>query len=115
MEKYLYFTVSKSTASNLLNANAQIAMVPTLAIQAFDCPSSTTTKIYVGPRDGAGTPEDSITLTHAANAHKSVIHSVVQMINADKNKSPFVVVADTFNEIFNIEGVTDVAIVSPDN
>lgn len=115
MEKYLYFTVSKATASNALDGGAEIAMVPTSAIKAFDCPSSTTTKIYVSPRDGAGTPEDSITLTHAANAHKSVIHSVVQMINADKNKSPFVVVADTFNEIFNIEGVTDVAIVSPDN
>ena len=115
MEKYLYFTVSKSTASNELNGGAEISMVPTSAIQAFDCPSSTTTKIYVGPRDGGGTPEDSITLTHAANAHNSVIHSLVQLINADKNKSPFVVAADTFNGIFNIKGVTDVAIVSPDN
>ena len=46
--------------------------------------------------------------------HTKVIHSLVQLVNADKNKSPFVVAADLKNGVFNIEGVTGVDITSED-
>lgn len=110
MEKYLYFT---STTGDI-NANAEVAMYPSSSIRAIECPSATTTKLYVAPRDGSVSTEDSVVLTHADGAHKSVIHSLVQLINADKNKSPFVVAADLKNGVFNIEGVTGVAITSAD-
>lgn len=110
MEKYLYFT---STTGDI-NATNEVALYPTSALRAFETQSATQTNIYVAPRDGSGETEDTITLTHADGAHKSVMYSLVQLINADKNKSPFVVAADLKNGVFNIEGVTSVTITSVD-
>ena len=66
------------------------------------------------PRDGTGSTEDKVTLTHADLDHKNVMNALVAMINAQKNNDPFVVVADAQNSIFNINGVTAVTISSAD-
>ena len=76
--------------------------------------ATTTTDILLVPRDGTGTTEDKVTLTHADLDHKNVMNSLVAMINAQKNNDPFVVVADAQNSIFNIDGVTAVTITSAD-
>lgn len=110
MEKYLYFTATTGD----INANAEVAMYPSSSIRAIETGSATETSIYLTPRDGSISTEDTVTLTHADGAHKSVMHSLVQLINADKNKSPFVVAADLHNGVFNIEGVTSVGISSAD-
>jgi len=110
MERFLYFV--KTTDAP--DANAELAMYPTSSVTAIEAATATTTDIIVVPRDGTGTTEDKVTLTHADLDHKNVMNALVAMINAQKNNDPFVVVADAQNSIFNIDGVTAVSITSPD-
>ena len=112
MERYLYFTNPNSGAPD---GNQELALYPTSSILAIFASSATETKINMLPRDGAGTAEDIIRLTHADGDHKAVMNALVAMINAEKNNNPFVVVADKENGIFNISGVTAVHITSNDN
>ena len=86
MERYLYFTNPDSGAPD---ANAELAMYPTSSVTAIFAASATTTTINFVPRDGTGSTEDVVTLTHADGDHKSVIGALVSMINAEKNNSPF--------------------------
>jgi hypothetical protein len=111
MERYLYFTNPDSGAPD---ANAELAMYPTSSVTAIFAASATTTTINFVPRDGTGSTEDVVTLTHADGDHKSVIGALVSMINAEKNNSPFQVVSDKEKSIFNISGVTACAITSAD-
>ncbi len=111
MERYLYFTNPNSGAPD---ANAELAMYPTSSVTAIFAASATTTTINFVPRDGTGTTEDVVTLTHADGDHKAVIGALVSMINAEKNNSPFQVVSDKENSIFNISGVTGCSITSAD-
>ena len=110
MEKFLYFT----TTTGDIDDNQEVALYPVSNLTSFNCNSATTTRLNFVPRDGSFSTEDVVELTHADGAHISVIHSVVQLINADKNKSPFIVAADKKNGVFNIEGVTSVTISSAD-
>tara|TARA_Y100000592_G_C5425042_1_gene295254 strand:- start:535 stop:867 length:333 start_codon:yes stop_codon:yes gene_type:complete len=110
MERYLYFV--KTTDAP--DATQEVALYPTSSVTAIEVASATTTDILLVPRDGTGTTEDKVTLTHADLDHKNVINSLVAMINAQKNNDPFVVVADAQNSIFNIDGVTAVSISSAD-
>jgi hypothetical protein len=110
MEKFLYFT----TTVGDINDTQEVALYPVSNLTSFNCPTATTTVLNFVPRDGTFTTEDVVTLEHADGAHKSVIHSVVQLVNADNNKSPFIVAADKKNGVFNIEGVTSVTVSSAD-
>jgi hypothetical protein len=110
MERFLYFV--KTTDAP--DANAELAMYPTSSVTGIDAISLTQTNIRLVPRDGTGTTEDNVTLTHASGDNKNVMNALVAMINAQKNKDPFVVVADAQNSIFNIDGVTAVSITSAD-
>jgi hypothetical protein len=110
MERYLYFTTTTGTLDN----NAEVAMYPTSSVTAINAASATTTRINMVPRDWAGTTEDVVTLTHIDGDHKNVMTALVAIINAEKNNNPFAVVADEFNGIFNITGVTNCAVVSAD-
>ena len=112
MERYLYFTNPNDTGAP--NANAEVALYPTSAVTAIFAASLTTTTINFVPRDGAGTAEDVITLTHASGDNKNVMDALVAMINAEKNNSPFQIVSDKENSVFNISGVTACAITSAD-
>jgi hypothetical protein len=112
MERYLYFT--NPNDSGAPNANAELAMYPTSSITAIFAASATTTTINFVPRDGTGTTEDVVTLTHADGDHKNVMNALVAMINAEKNNSPFQVVSDKEKSVFNISGVTACAITSAD-
>ena len=110
MERYLYFV--KTTDAP--DATQEVALYPTSSVTAIEAASATTTDILLVPRDGSGTTEDKVTLTHADLDHKNVMNALVAMINAQKNNDPFVVVADAQNSIFNINGVTAVSIASTD-
>ena len=110
MERYLYFVKT----SDAPDATQEVALYPTSAVTAIEVASATTTDILFVPRDGVGTAEDKVTLTHADLDHKNVMNALVAMINAQKNNDPFVVVADAQNSIFNIDGVTAVGITSAD-
>ena len=110
MERYLYFV--KTTDAP--DATQEVALYPTSSVTAIEVASATTTDIILVPRDGTGTTEDNVTLTHASGDNKNVINALVAMINAQKNNDPFVVVADAQNSIFNIDGVTAVSITSAD-
>jgi|TARA_R110000823_G_scaffold299708_1_gene420434 hypothetical protein len=112
MERYLYFTNPNDAGAP--NANAELAMYPTSSVTAIFAASATTTTINLVPRDGTGTTEDVVTLTHVDGDHKNVIGALVAMINAEKNNSPFVVIADKEKGVFNINGVTACAITSAD-
>jgi len=112
MERYLYFTNPNDTGAP--NANAELAMYPTSSVTAIFAASATTTTINFVPRDGTGSSEDVVTLTHTDGDHKNVIGALVSMINAEKNNSPFQVVSDKENGVFNINGVTACAITSAD-
>jgi hypothetical protein len=111
MERYLYFTNPNSGAPD---ANQELAMYPTSSVTAIFASDATHTTINMIPRDGTFQFEDTVILTHADGDHKNVMGALVSMINAEKNNSPFVVVADTENGVFNINGVTACAITSAD-
>tara|TARA_R100001163_G_C5041514_1_gene179548 strand:+ start:393 stop:734 length:342 start_codon:yes stop_codon:yes gene_type:complete len=113
MEKYLYFVDTSGNAAP--SGNQQMAMYPTSSVLAIFAASATETRINLLPRDGAGTAEDLVKITHADGDHKAVMSALVAMINSEKNNNPFVVVGDKENGIFNIAGVTDVDITSNDN
>ena len=113
MERYLYFV--KTTDAP--DANGEVAMFPTSSLSIIEPKEDSTGKTMLRfvPRDGTGTTEDSVELDHADGDHKRVFNGVVALINAQKNKDPFVVAADDENSIYNIDGVTAVtAITSPD-
>lgn len=110
MERYLYFTTTTGTLDN----NAEVAMYPTSSVTAIFAASATTTTINMVPRDGVVTAEDYVTLTHSNGDHKNVMSALVAIINAEKNNNPFTVVADKFNGIFNITGVTSCTVASTD-
>jgi hypothetical protein len=110
MERYLYFTTTTGTLDN----NAEVAMYPTSSVTAIFAASATHTTINMIPRDGTVSTEDVVTLTHGNGDHKNVMGALVSMINAEKNNNPFTVVADEFNGIFNITGVTNCAVTSAD-
>jgi len=112
MERYLYFTNPNDTGAP--DTNLELAMYPTSSVTAIFAASATTTTINFVPRDGTGTSEDKVVLTHSDGDHKNVMGALVSMINAEKNKSPFQVVSDKEKSIFNISGVTACAITSPD-
>ena len=112
MERYLYFTNPNDTGAP--DANGELAMYPTSSVTAIFAASAITTTINFVPRDGTGTTEDVVTLTHADGDHKNVMGALVSMINAEKNNSPFQVVSDKEKSIFNISGVTACAITSAD-
>ena len=112
MERYLYFT--NPNDSGAPNANAELAMYPTSSVTAIFAASATTTTINFVPRDGTSTTEDLVTLTHADGDNKNVMNELVAMINAEKNNSPFQVVADKEKSVFNISGVTACAITTAD-
>jgi len=112
MERYLYFTNPDDTGAP--NTNAELAMYPTSSVTNIFAASAITTTINFVPRDGTGTTEDLVTLTHADGDHKNVMSALVAMINAEKNNSPFQVVSDKEKSIFNISGVTACTITSAD-
>tara|TARA_R100000458_G_C8260719_1_gene236248 strand:+ start:1309 stop:1647 length:339 start_codon:yes stop_codon:yes gene_type:complete len=112
MERYLYFTNPDDTGAP--NQTNEIAMYPTSAVRAIIAASATTTTIDLVPRDGTISSEDTVTLTHADGDHKNVMSELAAMINAEKNNSPFQVVSDKENEVFNITGVTGCTISSAD-
>jgi len=112
MERYLYFTNPNDTGAP--DATQELAMYPTSAVANIFASDATHTTINMIPRDGIGTAEDTVILTHADGDHKNVMGALVSMINAEKNNSPFVVVADKENGVFNINGVTACAITSAD-
>tara|TARA_R110002096_G_scaffold394548_1_gene589841 strand:+ start:221 stop:559 length:339 start_codon:yes stop_codon:yes gene_type:complete len=112
MERYLYFTNPNDTGAP--DANQELAMYPTSAVTAIFASDATHTTINMVPRDGIGTAEDTVILTHTDGDHKNVMGALVSMINAEKNNSPFVVVADKEKGVFNINGVTACAITSAD-
>ena len=112
MERYLYFT--NPNDANAPNTNVELAMYPTSSVTAIFAASATTTTINLVPRDGTGTTEDTVVLTHTDGDHKNVIGALVAIINAEKNNSPFAVVSDKENLIYNISGVTSCAITSAD-
>ena len=113
MERYLYFVKPASAP----DANGELAMFPTSAITSIEPSDASTSRTILRfiPRDGTGTTEDAIQLDHADGDHKRVFNGIVALVNAQKNKDPFVVAADDENSIYNIDGVTAVnAITSPD-
>tara|TARA_R100000951_G_C2628989_1_gene177006 strand:- start:759 stop:1091 length:333 start_codon:yes stop_codon:yes gene_type:complete len=110
MERYLYFVKT----SDAPDATQEVALYPTSSVTAIEGGSSTSTVVRLVPRDGSGTTEDKITLSHGVNNQKVVMNSLVSLINAQKNKDPFVVAFDAENDIINIEGVTAVSIASAD-
>jgi len=110
MERFLYFV--KTTDAP--DATQEVALYPTSSVTSIEPGSATTTVINLVPRDGSGTTEDTVTLTHTDGDHKNVINGLVSIINAQKNNDPFAVVADAQNSTFNIAGVTAVAISSAD-
>ncbi len=110
MERYLYFTNPNDTGAP--NATQELAMYPTSAVTCIFAASATTTTINLVPRDGTVSTEDVVTLTHADGDHKNIMGALVSMINAEKNNSPFQVVSDKENGVFNINGVTACAITS---
>lgn len=114
MERYLYFTNPNDTGAP--DSNAEVAMYPTSSVTAIFAASATTTTINLVPRDGAaaGDDHDTIVLTHTSGGHKVVMDELVSMINAEKNNSPFQVVSDKENSVFNLTGVTACAITSAD-
>jgi hypothetical protein len=112
MERYLYFCNPDDTGAP--NTTGEVAMYPTSSVTNIFAASATTTTINFVPRDGTGTTEDKVVLTHADGDHKNVMNALVSMINAEKNNSPFQVVSDKENSVFNITGVTACAITSAD-
>lgn len=113
MERFLYFVKPASAP----DANGELAMFPTSAITSIE-PSEVSTGrtiLRFVPRDGTGTTEDLVELDHADGDHKRVFNGIVALVNAQKNKDPFIVAADDENSIYKIDGVTAVnAITSPD-
>ena len=79
MERYLYFTNPNDTGAP--DTNAELAMYPTSSVTNIFAASATTTTINFVPRDGTGTTEDVVTLTHADGDHKNVMGALVSMIN----------------------------------
>jgi hypothetical protein len=112
MERYLYFTNPSGSAAP--DGGTELAMYPTSSVTNIFAASATTTTINFVPRDGTGSSEDLVTLTHTDGDHKNVMGALVSMINAEKNNSPFQVVSDKEKSIFNITGVTACAITSAD-
>lgn len=112
MERYLYFT--NPNDSGAPNAAGELAMYAVSNCNGFFARGATTTTVSFVPRDGTGSTEDYVTLTHADGDHKNVFNALVEMINARKNKSPFQVVSDKENSIFNISGVTACTITTAD-
>ena len=112
MERYLYFCNPDDTGAP--NTTGEVAMYPTSSVTNIFAASATTTTINFVPRDGTGSSEDVVTLTHTDGDHKNVIGALVSMINAEKNNSPFQVVSDKEDGVFNINGVTACAITSAD-
>ena len=108
MEIYLYFTDSAAYG------NADLALYPTSSVTAVFAASATTTTINFVPRDGTGTTEDVITLTHDDGDHKAVMNDLVAIINAERNNSPFAVVCDAINGVYNVGSVSSLAITSAD-
>ena len=113
MERYLYFVKPASAP----DANGEVALYPTSSITAIEPSTASTSRTVIRfvPRDGTVTTEDSVQLDHADGDHKRVFNGVVALVNAQKNKDPFVVAADDENSIYNIDGVTAVnGIISAD-
>jgi len=110
MERFLYFV--KTTDAP--DANGEVALYPTSSLTSIEPSSSSTARTVLRfvPRDGTVTTEDSVTLDHADGDHKKVFNGVVALVNAQKNKDPFVVAADDQNSIYNIDGVTGVNTIS---
>jgi hypothetical protein len=108
MERYLYFTDSAADGA------ADLAMYPTSAVAAVFAASATTTVVNFVPRDAQNTPEDYITLTHSDGDHKNVMNDLVAIINAEKNNSPFAVVCDAINGVYNLGSVTSLVITTAD-
>ena len=108
MERYLYFTDSAADGDN------DLALRPTSSVRAIFAASATTTTINLEPRDGTGTTEDLVTLTHADGDHKAVMNDLVAIINAERNNNPFAVVCDAINGVYNIKGVTALTIAGAD-
>ena len=108
MERYLYFTDSDITG------NADLALYPTSSVTAIFAASATTTTINFVPRDGTGTTEDVIVLTHDDGDHKAVMSDLVAIINAGISKNPFAVVCDAINGVYNVGSVSSLAITSAD-
>ena len=112
MERYLYFTDSAA------DGNADLALYPTSSVRSVYASSATQTTIELAPRDGAfagnNTDHDEVLLTHTDGGHKAVMDDLVAIINAERNNNPFAVVCDVENGVFNLRGVTAVAITSVD-
>ena len=104
MERYRYFTDSAA------DGPADLAMYPTSAVREVYAASATTTIINLVPRDGTNTVNDAITLTHSDGDHKNVMNDLVAIINAEKNNSPFAVVCDAINGVYNLGSVTSLSI-----
>lgn len=109
MEKYLYFT-SQTT----VDSNADAALYPASHMTIMNPASATTTEIKFVNRAGTAVILNTVTLTHAENDHKNVMKALASLASTERTNAPFVVVADTENGIFNIDGVTACAIVSAD-
>ena len=109
MEKYLYFT-SETT----VDSNADAALYPASHMTIMNPASATTTEIKFVNRAGTAVILNTVTLTHTENDHKNVMKALASLASTERTNAPFVVVADTENGIFNIDGVTACAIVSAD-
>jgi hypothetical protein len=108
MERYLYFTDSAA------DGGADLALYPTSAVTIMIAQSATVTAVQFVPRDGVVATEDNIELTHAEGDHKAVMSDLVAIINAERNRSPFAVVCDAANGVFNLGSVSSLAITSAD-
>ena len=109
MENYLYFT---SVAT--VDSNADAALYPASNMTIMNPATATTTEIKFVNRAGTAEILNTVVLTHAKNDHKNVMSALTSMANTESTNSPFVVVADKQNSIFNINGVTACAITSAD-
>lgn len=109
MEKYLYFS-SVST----VDSNADAALYPASHMTIMNPASATTTEVKFVNRAGTAVILNTVVLTHTKNDHKNVMKALASLANTERTNAPFVVVADTENSIFNIDGVTACAITSAD-
>ena len=104
MERYLYFVKTTDAPDDA----GEVAMYPTSALTCIEPNNATRTDIRFIPRDGTGTTEDIVQVSHADGDHLKVANGIVALVNAQKNNDPFVVAADDENSIYNIDGVVSV-------
>ena len=125
-ENYLYFAESVVETGVGGGTPSEAIMVPASSYLGADPHSTTQTKLYFAPMDGAEGRRTKVLLTHATTAngggYKAIVNAMAAITNNSRpSNGGFIVVADSetgtattkssaYNPLMTLAGVTTVAI-----